>query len=598
MVVALSNPPAGSANSGRPASSKVLLRVTDLKVTIPIGPDHQVNPVSGVSFDIANGEAVGLLGESGAGKTTLARALLRLLPPTSQVDGAIEFDGLSVLRLGNKALRSVRGSRISLVHQDSSVLNPVRRVGDQIVDVLRAHGDWSRLQCREAVFSLLQQMHFEHVARIYSAYPHQLSGGERQRIVVAQALICRPSLVIADEPTASVDSETASQILRLFKDAKEILGSSILLISHDVNVLAQVADTIMVMRAGRIVEHGPVRTVLNQPSHPYTCALLKCSDLAKYDRRNQIDSLPLPTAMEAPPESPLTQDDVLRRAEADCAESIDLCAADIPAGRCRGMNNLQPITSNAVVRESEAPNPAYIVQAIGLSKSYRQRSGWCRKPLVQALDSVNLALPRGNTVAIVGKSGSGKTTLAMCLALLEKSDGGDIIVEGAGIQTLSRANRRTMRRQIQIIFQDSVMALSPRLTTIQLVEEPLTIADRVPRELRRQLARTLLEQVGITAAHYSHRPHELSGGQRQRVAIARSLALSPSLLILDEPFVGLDAPIRNQIVNLLLELQKIHNLTYLYISHDLALVRYFADAILTMDHGKLIPLDDTRGCSS
>lgn len=274
----------------------VLLRVTDLKVYIPADySDDQVHPVDEVSFEVAEGEFVGLLGESGAGKTTLARTLLRLLPRSSRVEGTIEFRGVPLLLLDEKALRSVRGDRISLVHQDSSALNPVRRVGDQVVDVLYAHCSLSRRQCRDEAFSLLQQMGLEPVSRIYSAYPHQLSGGERQRIVVAQALICRPSLVIADEPTASVDSETGSQILRLFHSTKSKFGSSMIVISHDVDVIAEVADTIMVMHAGRIIERGPAKQVLSHPYHPYTCALLKCSNLTNFDRQARTAGLRLPT---------------------------------------------------------------------------------------------------------------------------------------------------------------------------------------------------------------------------------------------------------------------------------------------------------------
>ena len=592
MVTAVTNSPVGFSDSGDQASSKALLRVVDLKVSIPIGSDHPIHPVDGVSFQVAAGEAVGLLGESGAGKTTLARALMRLLPASSRVDGVVEFDGVPLLSLGKNALRSFRGDRISLVHQDSSGLNPVRRVGDQLVDVLRAHRPWSRKRCREKAVALLAQMDFDRVARIYSAYPHQLSGGERQRIVVAQALICRPSLVIADEPTASVDSDTASQILRLCEHAKDTFGGSIILISHDVNVLAQVVDTIMVMYAGRIVERGSVERVLNHPRHPYTCALLKCSDLTNLNRTN---TLRLPTIAEplpGSPDSPPGED-----CEKLDMERIDIWTSDSAEARCRP-TKLWPVASDLTIRASQVPESSWLLEAIDLSKSYVEKSRWNRKPLIKALDHVSVALPKGKTVAVIGRSGSGKTTLAMCLALLEEPDTGSILFEGGRIQSFDRAGRRAMRRQIQIIFQDSVMALSPRLTTTQLVEEPLIIQKCVTAHERAQLARRLLEQVGIPQASYTRRAHELSGGQRQRVAIARSLALNPSLLILDEPFVGLDAPIRNQIVNLFRELQKIHDLTYLYISHDLAVVRYFADATLMMDHGKLSPSGDTRACSN
>ncbi len=482
MVVAVSNAPAGFTDSGEQASPKILLRVTDLKVSIPICSNHQVHPVDGVSFQLAEGEAVGVLGESGAGKTTLARSLMRLLPPSSRVQGLIEFDGVPLLALGEKALRSVRGNRISLVHQDSSGLNnPVRRVGEQLVDVLRAHRPWSGQRCREEAFSLLRQMDLKCVTRIYSAYPHQLSGGEQQRIVVALALICQPSLVIADEPTASVDRDTASQILRLFKHRKESLRGSTIIISHDVGVLAQVADTIMVMCEGRIVEQGSVERVLNQPTHPYTCALLRCSDLGKFDPRHRT------------------------------AKSVRLTTMEAPAKPRNAQ--VRPVALDSIVKRPKVPKSPWLLQAVGLSKSYSHGFLWRNNRQVKALDNANISLPKGKTVAVVGKSGSGKSTLAMCLALLEKPDAGEIIFEGCRVHTLGRADLRAVRRQIQIIFQDSTMALSPRLTTTQLVEEPLKIQRSVPAHERSQLVSKLLEQVGLTKEHYRRRPLRTQRGR-------------------------------------------------------------------------------------
>ena len=280
------------------SSAEPLLRVENLKVSFQSSPDHEVHALNGISFEVAPGETLGILGESGAGKTTLARSLLGLLPQSSRVDGDIRFEGTSLFALSSKQLRCLRGNRISIVHQDSSVLNPLRRAGDQMVDVLRAHRPWSYGRCREEALALLDQMGLRPAAHIYSAYPHQLSGGERQRIVAAQALICCPSLVIADEPTASVDREVGLEMIRLLDSRRRVFGGATILISHDVDVLTVVADRIAVLYAGRIVELGAVDQVLNQPRHPYTRALLTCSDDAHFARKNRLSGVPLPTIPE------------------------------------------------------------------------------------------------------------------------------------------------------------------------------------------------------------------------------------------------------------------------------------------------------------
>ena len=479
--------------------------------------------VNGVSFEVAPGEALGVLGESGCGKTTTALAILGILPKTARVGGRIRFRGRDLFSLSEREIQKARGFEISMIFQEPAMmLSPVKRAGDQVAEVIRAHSRKNWRACRTDALARLAEVGFQSAARVYSSYPHQLSGGERQRVAIAQALACRPALVIADEPTASLDLTTQAEILDLLRDLKEHLGIALLVISHDPGVLAKLAARVMVMQSGELVEEGTREQVLDRPQNAYTCSLLG--------------------------------------ARAEPALSATK----------RPLRHEEPLVS---VR--------------GLSKRYQQRRRLTTFG-IQALDHVDLEIPYGSTVALMGESGSGKSTLAWCLARLLQPDAGEIRFAGQDLLKMPRRELAAVRRKIQLIFQDSAQALNPRFSAAEVVSEPLDIQALGTKAERRARALELMEQVGLSAAWAGRSPFQFSGGQRQRLAIARALTLQPSLLVLDEALTGLDRPIHEEIIDLLVELQAAHGLTYLYISHDLKLVERLADEVVVMHKGRIV----------
>ncbi|MGO9275252.1 MAG: dipeptide ABC transporter ATP-binding protein [Terriglobia bacterium] len=540
-----------------------LLQVHDLTVGYEAG-GARVAAVSGVSFEVAPGEALGVLGESGCGKTTTALAILGILPETACVaGGSIRFRGRDLSRLRERELQKVRGSEISMIFQEPAMmLSPVKRAGDQVAEVIRAHSKKSWPECRTAALARLMEVGFQSATRVYSSYPHQLSGGERQRVAIAQAVACRPALVIADEPTASLDLTTQAEILDLLRDLKERLGIALLAISHDPGVLTKLATRVMVMRRGELVEQGRLQQVFDRPQNAYTYGLL----VARASR-------PLALGRPAP---------VLESAGEDAVEARAL--GNTSAGKaCPERSEGMPAPQRAGRPRYEGP----LVSVRGLSKRYRQRR-WLRTFSIQALHNVDLEIPAGSTVALMGESGSGKSTLAWCLARLLQPDAGEIRFAGRDLLRMPPRELAGVRQKIQLIFQDSAQALNPRFSAAEVVSEPLDIQAIGATTERRARALELMEQVGLSAAWAGRSPLEFSGGQRQRLAIARALTLRPSLLILDEALTGLDRPIQAEIIDLLGELQIAHGLTYLYISHDLNLVERLADEVVVMHEGRIV----------
>jgi len=486
-----------------------LLQVTNLTIGFPTRP----RVVDGVSLSIETGEVIGVSGPSGCGKTTLALSLMGLLPADTDVSGSIRFSGRELREMHESDLEAVRGAQIGLVFQESALaLNPVLTVGSQIADVVRAHERCSRAQATERARAALTEVGFGYErSRVFGAYPHELSGGQRQRILIAQATVCRPALVIADEPVASLDDASRADVLALIRGLTERFGTSFLLITHSAAVLASSADRVIEMSAGKVVER-------TRPA----------------------------------------------RASVSLAASRMSKPAQIPA----------------------ASEP--IVEIIGLEKSYqRRRLFGTTEPAIKALNGIDLTIVRGSTVGLAGRSGCGKSTLARCIAALEQADAGEIRINGTDIARLGDRALLPYRNQVQIIFQDSSAALNPRFTALDIVSEAMVIQDIGTAVERRDRSAELMTQVGLSPDRLQSRPREFSGGERQRLAIARALAVSPRLLILDEAFSGLDLVTRERIVRLLIELQATHGLTYVCISHDIDLLARFTTNIVVMHEGQI-----------
>jgi len=493
-----------------------LLQVTDLTVGYPGRP----RVVNGVSLSIDAGEVVGVSGPSGCGKTTLALSLMGLLPADSDVFGSIRFHGQELREMRERDLEAIRGAGIALVFQESALaLNPVLTAGAQIAEVVRAHERCSRTSAIERARAALVDVGFgDERNRVFDAYPHELSGGQRQRILIAQATVCRPAVVIADEPVASLDERSGADVLALIRSLNERLGMSFLLITHSAEVLASTADRVIEMNGGRVAE----------------------------------------------------------RTGHSRAPSIALAGP-------------------RVSRPARTTASDVIVDVSGLRKSYQRRQLFRKpEPPVQALTYIDLTIARGSTLGIAGASGCGKSTLARCIAGLEKPDRGHIRVNGIDITRLRERDLLSHRNQVQIIFQDSAAALNPRFTALDIVSEAMVIQRIGTPSERRDRSADLLTHVGLSPDRLQSRPGEFSGGERQRLAIARALAVSPRVLILDEAFSGLDVATRDRIVRLLMELKATHGLTYVCISHDLDLLAGFATDIVVMDERGVRPVDTDR----
>ncbi|WP_051086125.1 dipeptide ABC transporter ATP-binding protein [Actinomycetospora chiangmaiensis] len=509
-----------------------LLSVTDLQVDYRVA-GGTVEALRGVDLEVAAGEVVAVVGESGSGKSTLAQAVIGLLAGNGAVRaGSVALDGEELLGRSEKALRAVRGARIGLVPQDPGVsLNPVQKVGRQVAEVLRVHALADRRSAPARAVELLERAGIPDAAVRAGQYPHELSGGLRQRALIAVAIAASPALLIADEPTSALDATVARQILDHLEDLRAATGSALLLVTHDLGVAADRADRIVVMSQGRIVEQGPTAEILERPTHPYTRELLAAAPgLA------DVDALP-PVAASGTP----------------IAEVRDL-VKDFPLARARG--------------------------------------SWRREHL-RAVDGVSFTIARGETLALVGESGSGKSTTARLLLRLADPTSGQVFLDGEDVTTVRGAAWRDLRRRAQLVYQNPYASLDPRFAVREVITEPLRAFGVGTREEQATRAAELVDRVALPAAMLDRKPVELSGGQRQRVAIARALALSPDLVVCDEPVSALDVSVQAQVLDLLHELQERDGLAYLFISHDLAVVRRVAHRVGVMQGGKLLELRPT-----
>ncbi|KAA9158360.1 ABC transporter ATP-binding protein [Microbacterium lushaniae] len=511
-----------------------LLSVRDLAVDFAT-IDGPVHAVDGVDFDIAAGETVAIVGESGSGKSTTAMAIIGLLASGGSVArGSILLDGEDLTRFGEGRMREVRGRDIGLVPQDPmSNLNPVAKIGTQVAETLLAHGMATRSDVQDKVVQTLEAAGLPDAAARAKQYPHEFSGGMRQRALIAIGMACKPRLLIADEPTSALDVTVQRTILDQIDRMTTELGTSVLLITHDLGLAAERAARVIVMHRGRVVEQGPARQILEAPQHPYTKSL--------------VAAAPSVAA-------------VRLRPEAFRARTLEV-AGEPAAAR-----------DDVVVIEN-------------LTKVYPTRG---RGEDFRAVDDVSLSIPRGETVAIVGESGSGKTTTARMLLKVIEPTSGTIRYEGQDVTTLKGAALKDFRQKVQPIFQDPYSSLNPMFTIERIIEEPLTFYKRGSAKERSARGRKLMDDVALPQSMLRRYPSELSGGQRQRVAIARALALSPEVVVCDEPVSALDVLVQDQILTLLGDLQREYGLSYLFISHDLAVVRLISDFVCVMKDGRLV----------
>jgi peptide/nickel transport system ATP-binding protein len=581
-----------------------------------------VRAVDDLSFELQRGEILGVVGESGCGKSTLSAALLRLLSANGEITaGRIELSGRDLMAMNDAELRRLRGRDIAMIFQDPlTSLNPTFTVGAQLVAAQKAHtetADGGRAVLRRRAIEVLTQVGMPDASERIDYYPHQFSGGMRQRIMIAMALLLKPDLLIADEATSALDVTLQAQILQLLRDLRQERGTSMVFISHDLGVINEICDRVIVMYAGRAVEEGEVSDVLHAPKHPYTQALL-ASVPTKERRGETLATIPgrVPSLAALPPgctfadrcgyvqavcrePGPTMIDLADRRVRCsihDPGSAYDLTAAGVeptaeppvvptPAPSTAASERSQPLGNDVLVR-LEGVEVHYQDQVTITSRLLRRIPG-----AVRAVDGIDLEIRRGEVLGLVGESGSGKTTLGKALLGLVPVTGGRIIFEDRDLTTMDRGQLRGLRRRAQMIFQDSHASLSPRLRVEQLLTEPYRI-NRIPEEERTPVAE-LLDMVQLSGEQAAKYPHELSGGQARRIGIARALSLRPEFIVADEPSAGLDVSAAASVLNLMKELAAELGLTYLIITHDLNLVGYIADRIALMYLGRLVETGTT-----
>ena len=553
--------------------------------------------VDGVSIDIAAGECVGIVGDSGCGKTTTGLSIMRLLPKNGQVSGGqIFFDGKDLATLSEKEMRSVRGNSIALIPQDPMTsLNPVMRIGDQIAEGYIIHRGASKEEARQRALEVLRMVEMPMPEERLNQFPHELSGGLRQRVMIAMALVCEPKVLIADEPTTALDVTIQAQILDILDGLREKLNMAVILITHDMGVIASRTDRVVVMYAGKVVEEADTKTLFTRMNHPYTQALL--ASVPKIDNITGGRLLSIPGL---PPD--LSKTIVGCRFAPRCTYATDQCRTSEPAIQDAGQGHafacFNPTNGPAAVdvqintarKAIDATKPLLTVSNLVKEFPIRGANIFRRTGLkVSAVADVTFEVREGETFGLVGESGCGKTTIGRLITGLEEITSGDISFAGTNVDGLSKgARRRALARNRQMMFQDPYASLDPRKRVGDIIREPLEIQKTLSRKDMDERVDQLLHEVGLPLAAAERYPHEFSGGQRQRVGLARSLALEPKLVIADEPVSALDVSIQAQILNLMQDLQEARGLSYILISHDLAVVRYIAHRIGVMYLGKLV----------
>jgi peptide/nickel transport system ATP-binding protein len=582
-----------------------LLEVSDLAVDFP-ADGQPVTAVRGISYHIEPGEVVAMVGESGSGKSVSAMAVVGLLPDYARVRGSVRLHGTELLGLGDDEMSRFRGKAVGMVFQDPmSALTPVYTVGDQIAEAIEVHQpNVGRRGARRRAVELLELVGISQPERRARAFPHELSGGERQRVVIAIAIANDPDLLICDEPTTALDVTVQAQILDVLKTARDVTGAGVLIITHDLGVVAEFADRALVMYAGRVVEFAGVTELYRGRQMPYTVGLL--GSVPRLDAAQGTRLVPIPGAPPSlvglepgcpfAPRCPLVIDEC-RAAEPELVEvGVDHRAACIRTDQVGERSAADIYGVNTAARAPAAPCDSVVVRVRDLVKTYKLTKGVVLRRTVgevRAVDGISFELRQGRTLGIVGESGSGKSTTLHEILELVAPQAGSIEVLGHDAASLTPASRRALRRDIQVVFQDPVASLDPRLPVFELLAEPLR-ANGFDKSATFARAAELLDIVGLRRADAARYPAEFSGGQKQRIGIARALALQPKILALDEPVSALDVSIQAGIINLLLDLQEQFGLSYLFVSHDLSVVKHLAHQVAVMHAGAIVEQGDSE----
>jgi len=575
------------------ADAKTLIDVQGLKTYFHT-EDGVVKAVDDISIRIAEGHTLGLVGESGSGKSVTSLTIMQLLPEVSaQIEGgSISFLGQDLVKLPPAEMRKIRGSEISMIFQEPGTsLNPVYRVGSQVVEAIMLHQDVARKEAEQRAIELFDEVGIPEPERRVDSYPHEMSGGQKQRVMIAMALSCNPKLLIADEPTTALDVTIQKQILDLIRELRDQRGMSILFITHDLGVIAEIADDVAVMLQGKVVEYKPILEIFENPQHPYTKGLLAC--------RPQLSSVVrrLPTVADFMETRPL-DDGSTEMIEKEISEQE--MAALVGRGRGRRLHPAKELerlgypsdparygADTMLVPDDQQP----VLEVRGLKVHFPIRKGLFSKVqnYVRAVDGIDFEVYRGQTLGLVGESGCGKTTTGRAILRLVHATEGEVFYQGQSMFELRGEELRNVRRQVQIIFQDPYASLNPRMTVESMLTEAMKVHRLGNSRLeRRQRAARLLEEVGLEMEHLGRYPHEFSGGQRQRICIARALAVEPSFIICDESVSALDVSVQAQVLNLLKDLQETRGLTYIFISHDLSVVKFMSDMMAVMNDGLFV----------
>ena len=531
-----------------------MLQVRNLTVKFLSEKDEN-EVVKKISFNLKENKILGIEGESGSGKSVTSLAVLGLLPKNTIQDGTIFFDEKNLLTISDKEFQQIRGNKIAMIFQEPmSSLNPTLTCGSQVAEVLKQHTGLNKKEIYQEVITLFQKVKLPLPDRIFNSYPHQISGGQKQRVMIAIAIACKPDLLIADEPTTALDVTVQKEIILLLKELQKENKMSILLISHDLSLVSEIADNVIILFKGKIVENGITTDIFHSPQHNYTKGLIN----SKPNLNQRLKKLP-------------TVEDFIKN-----KISTDVYTKKERDAYHRKIYELKPL-----------------LEIVDLKKYFNTSVGFAKKPFIKAVDAISFKLYEGETLGLVGESGCGKTTLGRAIMQLEKITSGKIFYKGRDITHLSKTALQNLRKEIQIIFQDPFSSLNPRISIGNAILEPMNVHGVLSNDKERKIyVIELLKKVGLEEEHFNKYPHEFSGGQRQRIGIARAIALKPKIIICDESVSALDVSVQAQVLNLLNELKSTFNFSYIFISHDLSVVKYMSDQLVVMNKGKIEEIDD------